>query len=301
MVEDTKEKAPSQKSPSDAEKTPAPAAAPAARPAAAAPSPPKPAAVPPKPPAPAASPQPAPQPKPAGRRTFLKIIAVAGAVLSLIPFVPWGNFLLSSVSSTGTYQRQKAVLDLNTATNRNANGGVSGKTVNVNDLTSFPVNGAWLITYPTSGDLTVDSENPDSFQKYQLIRLPDQLGGSNKSAAAFVAFSKVCVHLWCSPNYDPIIDPATKQRSTNPSDETYQCPCHGSIYEVPDGLSIRGPASLQPAPTNAIPMLTLTADPNGDLYIEPPIWDVDHNGVLGYGRNSGSYQSFILPKATGSG
>ena len=171
---------------------------------------------------------------------------------------------------------------------------MAGETVNVYDLTSFPPNGSWLLTYPSSGDVTIDSQNPDTFQKFQLVRLPDSLGGSAKSAAAFVAFSKVCVHLWCSPNYDP-------QKSNDPTYETYQCPCHGSIYKAPDGLAIAGPASLQPAPTNAIPMLTLTSDSNGDLYIEPPQWDVDHNGVLGYGRNYQSYENFILPKAKGTG
>ncbi len=222
------------------------------------------------------------------------MLLAAGAILSIVPFVPWGNFLTSSVSSTGAYKRQKAVLDLNTSTNKSANGAVAGKMVNVNDLTSFPPNGTWLLTYPSSGDITIDSENPDTFQKYQLVRLPNELGGSGKTAAAFVAFSKVCVHLWCSPNYDP-------QKSTNPAYETYQCPCHGSIYKTPDGLAIQGPASLQPPPTNAIPMLTLTADSNGDLYIEPPVWDVDHNGVLGYGRNYQSYENYILPAAKGSG
>ncbi len=215
-----------------------------------------------------------------------------GAVLSIIPFVPWGNFLLSSVSSSGAYKRQKVVLDMNTATNRNANGSVAGQAVNVNDLTSFPPNSTWLITYPSSGDLTIDSQNPDTFLKFGLIRLPTELGGSEKSASAFVAFSKVCVHLWCSPNYDP-------EHTTSKTDETYQCPCHGSIYEVPDGLSIAGPASVQAFPTNAIPMLTLTADSNGDLYIEPPNWDVEHNGVIGYGRDYQSYENYILPVAEG--
>ena len=102
----------------------------------------------------------------------------------------------------------------------------------------------------------------------------------------------MCVHLWCSPNYDP-------QKSSSSEYETYQCPCHGSIYEVPDGLSIAGPASLQAYPTNAIPMLTLTADPNGDLYIEPPVFDVSHNGVIGYGRDYQSYKNYILPVAEG--
>jgi len=218
---------------------------------------------------------------------------VVGAVLSIIPFVPWGSYLSSSVSSSGAYKRQQVVLDLNTPANNNANGAVAGKAVNVNDLTSFPPNSAWLVTYPTSGDPTVDSQNVDTFVKFQLIRLPEQLGGSDKSASAFVAFSKVCVHLWCSPNYDP-------EHSSITSDETYQCPCHGSIYRPPDGLSIAGPASLQPAPTNAIPMLTLTSDSSGNLYIEPPLWDIEHNGILGYGRDYLSYQNYILPTAEGT-
>ena len=244
----------------------------------------------------------APAPKSGGRRWFIKLLAGVGALLAIIPFVPWENFLLSSVSSTGALARQKVVLDLNTATNKNANGAVAGKTVNVNDLASFPPNGSWLVTYPTSGDLTVDSESPDTFQKFGLIRLPAELGGNNKDASAFVAYSKVCVHLWCSPNYDP-------QNSTSPAYETYQCPCHGSIYQLPTkdssgnlidaGKAIDGPASLQAPPTNAIPMLTLTADSNGDLWIEIPKWDVGHNGVIGYGRDYASYQDYILPVAEG--
>jgi rieske iron-sulfur protein len=294
-MEDSNDSEPSQDKTSEAEKKPAVTPVPPARPAPAAapaPMPPRPSAVPPRPPvAPPAAPQPQPA-KPAGRRWFLRLLVGVSAILAIIPFVPWWSFLLSSVSSTGALQRQKVVLDLNTTANRNANGAVAGQNVNVNDLTSFPPNGSWLVTYPSSGDLSLDSQNPDTFQKFQLIRLPSALGGSAKSASAFVAFSKVCVHLWCSPNYDP-------QNSTNSSFETYQCPCHGSIYRPPDGLAIAGPASLQPAPTNAIPMLTLTADSNGDLWIEVPTWDVDHNGVIGYGRNYDSYQDYILPVAEG--
>ena len=225
------------------------------------------------------------------------------AILAIVPFVPWERFLLSSVSSSGSPKRQKIVLDLNTTSNNNANGAVAGKAVNVNDLTSFPPNSSWLITYPSSGDVTVDSQSPDTFQKFALIRLPPELGGSNKEAAAFVAYSKVCVHLWCSPNYDP-------QKSSKSAFETYQCPCHGSIYQLPvkdpqtgdlidGGKAIAGPASLQAPPTNAIPMLTLTADSSGDLWIEIPKWDIDHNGVVGYGRNYQSYQNYILPVAEG--
>lgn len=261
--------------------SPPPAVAAQPKPAAPASSPP---VVPPRPAAPIPPPRPS-VPKNEGRRTFAKAVVAIAAVLSIIPFVPWGTFLSSSVSSTGSYKRQKAVVD-----NDPKYAAAAGRTVNVNDLNTFPPDSHWVVTYPSSGSLTLDTQNPDTFVKYELIRLPaGSLGGDSKDAAAFVAFSKVCVHLWCSPNYNP----ATGH-------EQYECPCHGSIYEVPDGLAKAGPASQQPAPTNAIPMLTLTADPDGSLNIEPPIWDVDHNGVLGYGRNYTSYQSYIKPAAGGS-
>jgi rieske iron-sulfur protein len=260
--------------------------------------PPPPAAATPKPPVglprpPAAAPRPAPTLPPSrppvqsdakkGRRTFLKAMVTIGALLSVVPFVPWGEYLSSSVtSSSSTTKKWKIILD----NDSKSNGGQAGSPVNVNDLTSFPSDESWLFTYPSSGNSTQDAQNPDTFVKFGLIRLPEALGGSAADASAFIAFSKVCVHLWCSPSYNPA-----------QGHEQYECPCHGSIYRVPDGLSIGGPASLQPFPTNAIPMLTLSADSDGYLYVEPPVWDVEHNGIVGYGRDYKSYDSYILPAA----
>jgi rieske iron-sulfur protein len=242
---------------------------------------------------------------------FLKLALVVGAVLSAAPYVPWGSFLTSSVS-TGTASRtllQKVRVDSNAKY-----GAASGQLVNVKDLTTFPTNGHWVITYPTSGDPTIDSQNPDTFLKWELIRLPIELGGDGKKATDFVAFSKVCVHLWCSPNYNPT---QTKNPNENgyqaPGPNTithqqYECPCHGSIYQIPDGKAIAGPASLQAFPTNAIPMLTLQADNNGQLWVFYPNRDpsktypddgvdsVEANGELGYGRDYASYTNFIKPK-----
>jgi rieske iron-sulfur protein len=302
MAEESKEKIPPQTP--DSQQKPATPAPPAARPVAAVP--PKPVTPPPRPPTPMGAPAARPAVKDTGKRTLIKLLATAGVVLSFVPFVPWGKFLLSSVSSTGDKKPQLAVLDLNNSTNRNANGAAAGKTVNVNDLATFPPNGTWLLTYPSSGDITVDSQNPDTFQKFQLIRLPSELGGDQKSAAAFVGYSKVCVHLWCSPNYNPTQTKNPKENGYKAPDpntithQQYECPCHGSIYEIPDGKATDGPASLQPAPTNAIPMLTLTADSSGNLWIEKPVEDVDHNGLLGYGRNYQSYQNYILPASKGT-
>ncbi|MBI3841188.1 MAG: Rieske 2Fe-2S domain-containing protein [Thaumarchaeota archaeon] len=245
-----------------------------------------------------------------GRRGFVKAMFAIGAVLSIIPFVPWGTFLSSAIT-IGQAPRtllQRAIIDDETKY-----GAAAGRLVNVNDLSTFPPNGNWVITYPTSGDPTLDAQNPDTFQKYELIRLPEELGGSSKKATDFVAFSKVCVHLWCSPNYNPTQTHTPSEYGYQPPGPTvithqqYECPCHGSIYEIPDGRAIDGPAALQAPPTNAIPMLTLQADADGNLYVFYPnrdptkeypnnqVGSIGANGDLGFGRESASYQNFIKP------
>ncbi|MDG6910404.1 MAG: Rieske 2Fe-2S domain-containing protein [Nitrososphaerota archaeon] len=221
-------------------------------------------------------------------------------MLSIVPFVPWGSFLSSTIkigSAKRTLLQKVVVDDIPTLY-----GSAAGKVANINDLATFPPNSSWIVTYPTSGDPTTDAENPDTFQKFRLIRLPASLGGDSKKATDFVAFSEVCVHLWCSPNYIP-------------SHQNYECPCHGSTYRVPDGLCIAGPASLQAFPENAIPMLTLQADASGDLYIyyfnaDPSKTTVSNgvpslslpdpieaDGEIGYGRDYKSYDTFIKPAA----
>jgi Rieske Fe-S protein len=230
-------------------------------------------------------PQPSPS-KVAGRRNFVKVLITLGAILSITPYVPWGEFLSSSVSAGKGATKQKVVLD----NDPTVNGVGAGKAVNVGDLSTFPPNSHWKITYPQSGDPKLDAQNSDTFVKYELIRLPIELGGDKADASSFVAFSKVCVHLWCSPNYNPTqVNNSSENGYQAPggsakTHEQYECPCHGSTYRIPDGLAVAGPASLQPAPTNAIPTLTLSHDSSGFLFIEAPLWDVDHNGVLGYGR-----------------
>lgn len=309
MAEDSADKPPQDDSETKNKPAVPPAAAP--RPAQAQPVPPAARPATPLPPRPAApGPVPAarpPVPKDSGRRNFVKALFVIGAILSIIPFVPWGEFLSSS-AATRTGKRtllQKVVVDA-----QSKYGAAAGQVVNVNDLQTFPSNSHWIITYPTSGDKTLDAQNPDTFMKYELIRLPAELGGESKKATDFVAFSKVCVHLWCSPNYNPTQSVNSSENGYMPgavNHMQFECPCHGSIYEVPDGKAVQGPASLQPAPTNAIPMLTLQADSSGVLYAVYPGRDptkaypndavdsLSSNGLLGYGRNDDSYKNFINP------
>lgn len=61
-------------------------------------------------------------------------------------------------------------------------------------------------------------------------------------------------------------------------------PCHASTYDPVTGTAIGGPASVQPAPSNVLPRLDMESDSNGFLYILPPTWGVNDNGIVGYGR-----------------
>ena len=186
------------------------------------------------------------------RRDFLKLMGAAGTGLAFAPFVPWGNFMPNPSSAS----LEKVPVEL-----------PDGNQANVN---TFPTNYAEVITYPKTGDRILDEE---AFRKWQFIRLPEEMGGSALDASAFRAYSMVCLHLWCLWKYYPTED---KKRG--------ECPCHGSIYEVINGESVSGPASLQAAPSNVLPKLEFETDASGYLWILPPVWGVNENGVIGYGR-----------------
>ncbi|MCS6783581.1 MAG: Rieske 2Fe-2S domain-containing protein [Candidatus Caldarchaeum sp.] len=137
------------------------------------------------------------------------------------------------------------------------------------NLKDFPVNSKLTFPFPATGDPTVDS---DPFRQYILVHLPS---GDLK------AFSKVCVHLWCLYDYIP-------------EKREFQCPCHGSIYNADTGVSIRGPAALQPYPTNALPELTIEVDPDGTVYA------TGLKGRIGYGREYRAEAAWIQQRQSTS-
>jgi Rieske Fe-S protein len=138
------------------------------------------------------------------------------------------------------------------------------------NVNTFPVNHAEVITYPKTGDSVLDEE---AFRKWQFIRLSSELGGDAKDVSAFRAYSMVCLHLWCLWKYWP---EEGRKRG--------ECPCHGSMYNPLTGTAFVGPASLQAPPSNTLARLTLEADADGFLWISPAKWNVNENGVVGYGR-----------------
>ncbi|HXX06332.1 MAG TPA: Rieske 2Fe-2S domain-containing protein [Candidatus Bathyarchaeia archaeon] len=189
------------------------------------------------------------------RRDFLKLFAAGSLTLTFVPFVNWGQFL-PDPDNTALAKAQAVLSD--------------GTFPNVN---TFPVNSSQIITYPSTGDTTLDSE---PFRKWQLIRLPADLGGDVNDVSAFRAYSMVCLHLWCLWQYKP----AGQIGGNNLG----QCPCHGSMYDPLTGKAVAGPASLQSPPSNVLATLNLEADYNGNLWILPAAWDVNKNGIIGYGR-----------------
>jgi len=186
------------------------------------------------------------------RRDFLKLMGAAGTSVAFAPFVPWGKFMPNPSSSV--LARVPVILPDGTQAN----------------LNTYPVNHAEVITYPETVDEVL---NEEAFRKWQFIRLPEKMGGGRKDVSSFRAYSMVCLHLWCLWKYWP---DEGRMRG--------ECPCHGSMYDVKTGTSFLGPASLQPAPSNTLAQLNFEADSDGFMFISPPTWGVNANGVVGYGR-----------------
>ena len=186
------------------------------------------------------------------RRDFLKLMGAAGTALAFAPFIPWGNFMPNP--SSVSLEKVKLILP-------------DGTQASVN---TFPINHAEIITYPKTKDEVL---NEEAFRKWQIIRLPEELGGAKKDTSAFRVYSMICLHLWCLWKYWP---QEGRKRG--------ECPCHGTMYDPTTGTAFLGPASLQAPPSNVLPNLDLEADLDGFLWITPPNFNVNANGVVGYGR-----------------
>ena len=118
-----------------------------------------------------------------------------------------------------------------------------------------------------------ETENRDAFQRFILIRLPEWMGGGANDASAFRAYSAVSLSDNCLVRYWP--DPG-RQRIENP--------CWGDIYRVIDGALILAVDPTRINSAMALPYLELSMDENGILFVEPPEWKPQKNGVVSIGR-----------------
>ena len=187
------------------------------------------------------------------RRDFLKLMGAAGTGLAFAPFVPWGNYMPNPSSAS----LEKVPVELPDGTQAS--------------VKTFPINHAEVITYPKTGDRVLDEE---AFRKWQFIRLPEIYGGEKNDVSSFRAYSMVCLHLWCLWKYWP---EEGRKRG--------ECPCHGTMYDARTGTAYLGPASVQAPPSNTLAQLTFEQDSDGFLWILPPKFTVNGNGVIGYGRS----------------
>ena len=180
------------------------------------------------------------------------MMGAAGTGLAFAPFIPFGNFMPNP--NQASLEKVPVILP-------------DGTRANIN---TFPVNFSEVITYPQTGDSALDAE---AFRKWQFIRLPEELGGTRNNISALRAYSMICLHLWCLWKYWP--DEGRKRG---------ECPCHGSMYDPTTGKAFLGPASVQAPPSNVLAELYLEIDSDGFVFILPPKFDVNANGVIGYGR-----------------
>jgi len=138
-----------------------------------------------------------------------------------------------------------------------------------------------------SGTTTTTEDLNNTFAQWVVIHLPKGMSAPANlstvdpiSGDTFIAFSRVCVHLWCLCNYDA-------------TSKLIVCPCHGSEfvpgdgapYNSPPGTAVSGQASNQPSPNNTLPVLTLSIAKDGSMYVKGQI------GEVGCGQDCASQAS----------
>ena len=147
--------------------------------------------------------------------------------------------------------------------------------VDISQITTMKSNSMEWFYYPDSPTFESDSpvsKKADSYKLFMLIRLPEWMGGNANDVSAFRAYSAKSLDDSCIVKYWP---DNGRQRIENP--------CQGGMYRVVDGAMTVGAIHMA-VPMTVLPHLDLSIDENGFLYVEPPSFTKDGNGVIGYGR-----------------
>ena len=112
------------------------------------------------------------------------------------------------------------------------------------------------------------------FQKFILIRLPLIFNEGKNDIASFRAYSAVDLASHCLLKYWPN------------EGRQIEDPCISPAYRAIDGISEYWPNTnlLRVPSTGALPRLDLSTDESGFIYVEPPVFTEDRNGVVGVGR-----------------
>jgi len=147
--------------------------------------------------------------------------------------------------------------------------------VDISQITTMKPNSMEWFYYPDTPILESDSpvsRKADTYKLFMLIRLPEWMGGDANDVSAFRAYSAKSLDDACIVKYWP-----------DNYRQTIENPCQGGMYRVADGAMTIGAIHMA-VPMTVLPHLDLSIDENGFLYVEPPSFTKDGNGVIGYGR-----------------
>ncbi len=126
--------------------------------------------------------------------------------------------------------------------------------------------------YPDSQNI----HNRDAFQAFNLIRLPEYLGGATNDVSSFRAYSGLDLTSHCITKYWPLTG----------RDFKIEDPCISPGYRVLDGVSVHPHVKLtRGSNAGALPQLDLSIDEDGFLLVESPVLTRDENGIIGVGRD----------------
>jgi len=200
-------------------------------------------------------------------KTRLLIIISVIIVLSILAVLVYDSMTLDRVCQDSGGKRTGDICLVPIAINSAKND--SQSVISQSQIKIMKPNSMEYFYYPNPEDTV----NRDVFQKFILIRLPEELGGDTDDVSVFRAYSALSVGVHCQIKYWP-----------HEERKRMEDPCWGSIYRPIDGLMIAGERPVVNNAPVALPYLDLSIDENGSLHVEPPIWALDENGVVGEGR-----------------
>ena len=142
--------------------------------------------------------------------------------------------------------------------------------VRISDLAP---NSVVYFEYPYSGNST---RYVEPYNSWILIRLPSDMGGDKNDISSYRSYNVVGVdQLEFSIRYFP-----TKEKLYEGHlDDTYD-PVNGTLV---GGYGLYKRHGNQTLP-NALTKLDLGVDDQGYIYVKPPTFDIDKNGIIGLGR-----------------
>jgi Rieske Fe-S protein len=192
-----------------------------------------------------------------GASTLLTLAALSQSAGILGPLVPTAepSTVIANANDLET-QYQAAATDVNSLTSSLSNYVLEGTPSFAQffywpyDISVSPYYKSIVVRLPDDKFLT----NQPSTQQYlgqTFTSTPVSEPGS-PTGARFVAFNTTCVHLRClvNPGYGG-------------SQFRLQCPCHGSQYNLTDGVPVQGPAF--DLGLNPLPKIQLSIDSSGNI------------------------------------